>query len=516
MAGGGVQPIIGCQLGLRRTDAQERRVGQKEGRTPDPDQLVLLCQSETGYKNLIKLVSKAYLETDPGEAPQVSLEQLAPMSEGLICLTGGPAGRVGRLLAEGQTEHAEQALSTLMKLFPGRLYVELMRHGLPVEDKIEPGLIDLAYKHDLPLVATNECFFVGIDMYEAHDALICIAEGAYVSMEDRRRLTPEHRFKTAEEMRELFADLPEAVDNTLVIARRCAYMVEKVAPLLPRKAQEGETEEDVLRRMAREGLEKRLAAHVYTEAMGAEEREAKHKEYFERLDYEIGVIVQMGFPGYFLIVADFIQWAKEHGIPVGPGRGSGAGSCVAWALTITDLDPIRFGLLFERFLNPERVSMPDFDIDFCQDRREEVIRYVQERVRPRQKVAQIITFGKLQARAVRSATSGGCCRCPIGQVDRICKLVPNNAGPERDHRPRRSPPNRSLQRDDQRKDESVAMLIDLAQKPRRALPPRLDPRRRRGDRRPAARRTGPAVPRPALGHAGHPVQHEVRRKRPVW
>ena len=309
--------------------------------------------------------------------------------------------------------------------FPGRLYVELMRHGLAEEAEIEDALVDLAYRHDLPLVATNDVYFADAGMYEAHDALLCIAEGAYVSQTNRRQLTPEHRFKSAEEMRALFEDLPEAVDNTLVIARRCAAAARPVDPILPAFLTEGgRSESEELRAQAESGLETRLETQVYLEGMDESERATAARPYRDRLRYELEVIEQMGFPGYFLIVADFIKWAKRQEIPVGPGRGSGAGSVVAWALTITDLDPLRWGLLFERFLNPERVSMPDFDIDFCQDRRDEVITYVQQKY-GRDRVAQIITFGKLQARAALRDV-GRVLQMPYPQVDRICKLVPNN------------------------------------------------------------------------------------------
>ncbi|MBF0129692.1 MAG: DNA polymerase III subunit alpha [Alphaproteobacteria bacterium] len=421
----GVQPLIGCQLAVRREEGEERRIGQRDGRLPPPDPVVLLAQNATGYAHLLKLVSKAFLSSGD-EPPQVSLDDLAVWADGLLLLTGGAAGPVGRLLAEGAREKAESLLRRLAEAFPGRTYVELMRHGLDVEDRIEAPLVDLAYRLDLPLVATNEPFFADAGMYEAHDALLCIAEGTYVSQTDRRRLTPEHRFKSAEEMRALFADLPEAVDNTLVVARRCAFKVEKHTPILPPyHTRSGRSEAEELRELSREGLEKRLAVHVFKEGATDHDRDHAARLYRERLDYELKVIEQMGFPGYFLIVADFIQWAKGQGIPVGPGRGSGAGSAVAWALGITDLDPLRFGLLFERFLNPERVSMPDFDVDFCQDRREEVIRYVQRKY-GYMNVAQIITFGKLQARAALRDV-GRVLQMPYGQVDRISKLVPNGS-----------------------------------------------------------------------------------------
>jgi DNA polymerase-3 subunit alpha len=431
-AAAGVQPIIGCQLAIRREDGAKGGATAGNGAAhphlaPPPDQLVVLAQSEQGYRNLMALVSDAFLGGADHEQPQIDLAALEGCSDGLIALTGGPAGALGRLLLDGQRHAAEATLGRLQALFPGRLYVELMRHGLDGEARIEGALIDLAYARDLPLVATNECFFADADMYEAHDALLCIAQGRVLADQDRRRATPEHRFKSPAEMRALFADLPEAVENTLVIARRCAFMPRPVKPILPPWPDAGAAgEPEALREQAEEGLERRLETQVYPQAAAAgnADRAAVAKPYRQRLAFELDVIVKMGFAGYFLIVADFIQWAKRQGIPVGPGRGSGAGSVVAWALTITDLDPLRWGLLFERFLNPERISMPDFDIDFCQDRRDEVIRYVQARY-GQDRVAQIITFGKLQARAVLRDV-GRVMALPFGQVDKLCKLVPNN------------------------------------------------------------------------------------------
>lgn len=421
-SGAGVQPITGVQLSLRR---EEREGPAQHGIKPPPDKVVLLAQNEAGYQNLMTLVSWAFLKTEAGETPQVGVDDLAARHEGLIMLTGGTDGPVGRLLIDGQNQAAEAVLLRLKEIFGDRLYVEIMRHHLVDEERIEDALVQLAYDHDIPLVATNDCYFPTEDMYEAHDALLCIAQGTVLTDGNRRKLTPHHRFKTAEEMRALFSDLPEAVDNTLVIARRCAYMPEKIKPLLPDYTKRGDrTSEEALRDLSVEGLKVRLREEVFTDDMDEAKREEVAKPYWERLDFELGIINQMGFPGYFLIVADFIQWTKAHDIPVGPGRGSGAGSLVAWALTITDLDPLKYQLLFERFLNPERVSMPDFDIDFCQDRRDEVIRYVQNEYGA-DKVAQIITFGKLQARAVLRDV-GRVLQMPYGQVDRICKLVPNN------------------------------------------------------------------------------------------
>jgi len=462
----GVQPITGCQLAVRREDQAAVNHSNGHALAPAPDQLVLLAQSEVGYRNLMALVSHAFLESGDGEAPQVPLHAIEQRSEGLIALTAGPAGAVGRLLLDGQRPAAEAMLDRLAAAFPGRLYVELMRHGVDAETKIEGALVDLAYAKNLPLVATNECFFADAAMYEAHDALLCIAEGRVISETERRRVNPEYRFKSPSEMRKLFADLPEACDNTLVIARRCAFMPKPVKPILPafpEAAAEGEPA--ALKRTSEEGLARRLEQQVYPiaelEAGGKPiDREAIARPYRERLAFEIDVIAKMGFAGYFLIVADFIQWAKRNDIPVGPGRGSGAGSVVAWVLTITDLDPLRFGLLFERFLNPERVSMPDFDIDFCQDRRDEVIRYVQQRY-GRDRVAQIITFGKLQARAVLRDV-GRVMAMPYGQVDRLCKLVPNNpANPVTLAQAIEKEPALEQAREE---DEQVKRLIDMALK----------------------------------------------------
>jgi DNA polymerase-3 subunit alpha len=455
-ADAGIQPIIGCEVALAG-DGEAPRMG----RTVEPDRLVLLVQSETGYRNLLNLVSQSYLGGEAGGDPAVGLAELRAAGEGLICLAGGAKGSIGRLVAEGQRDAAEAMAAALSECFPGRFYIELTRHGLDEEVRAEAGLVELAYDHDLPLVATNDAYFPDRDFYEAHDALLCIAQGKAIADEDRRRLTPDHFFRPAAEMRELFADLPEACDNTLVIAQRCAFIPKPRKPILPAfSTADGIDEEGALRDAARAGLDARLAAQVLQPGIDAMAREAAAEPYRTRLEFELDMIVKCGFAGYFLIVADFIQWAKRQGIPVGPGRGSGAGSVVAWALTITDLDPLRFGLLFERFLNPERVSMPDFDVDFCQDRRDEVIRYVQEKY-GRDRVAQIITFGKLQARAVLRDV-GRVLGMPYGQVDRLCKLVPNNpAHPVSLEEAIAKEPQLQQQRD---ADETVARLIAISLK----------------------------------------------------
>ena len=419
MSGYGIQPIIGCALAVDFGDTDHG--SRNPNAQPERARIVLLATRPEGYRSLMRLNSRSFLETPANEPPRLKAEWLAGETAGIIALTGGPSGPLDGALAAGQTHLATSRLDLLLELFGDRLYVELQRHGTPSERRAELGLIDLAYAKSVPLVATNEPYFAAAQDYEAHDALICIAEGRLLAETERRQLTPEHRFKSRAEMLERFADLPEAVASTVEIARRCAFRPRTHQPILPRFSvgDNGRAldEASELRKRAEAGLESRLASAGVAPGHTVD-------EYRERLDFELGVIAGMKYPGYFLIVSDFIQWAKKQGIPVGPGRGSGAGSLVSYALTITDLDPIRFGLLFERFLNPERVSMPDFDIDFCQDRRDEVIRYVQERY-GRDQVAQIITFGTLQARGVLRDV-GRVLQMPYGQVDKLCKLVPQN------------------------------------------------------------------------------------------
>ena len=416
IAGYGIQPIVGCAMAVDFGDQEQTPRGVH---SLAPQRIVLLAAREDGYRSLMRLNSRAFLETPPNEAPHVKLAWLEAEADGLIVLSGGPNGPLDTALAAGQSALAGTRAEALLRLFGDRLYIELQRHGTPTEKQVEPGLLDLAYSMNLPIVATNEPFFARREDYEAHDALICIAEGRLET--DRRQLTPEHRFKSRAEMAALFADLPEALASTVEIAQRCSFRPRTHAPVLPRfsRGVDGAAVDEAaeLRRSAEAGLERRIAAYGVA---------ANHtlQEYRDRIDFELKVIEGMKYPGYFLIVADFIQWAKDQGIPVGPGRGSGAGSLVAYSLSITDLDPIRFALLFERFLNPERVSMPDFDIDFCQERRDEVIRYVQGRY-GRDQVAQIITFGTLQARGVLRDV-GRVLQMSYGEVDKLCKLVPQN------------------------------------------------------------------------------------------
>ena len=442
----GIQPITGCQIQL-----------SFEGKTPLAP-IVLLVQNEEGYRNLLKLVSHSYLREQGPDGPYITLAELEERNKGLIFLTGGHLGPLGRLLLANTPEKATDLFKTFQRIFGDRLYVELMRHGLPEQKRLEPQFLELAIQHNIPLVATNDVFFDEPDMYEAHDALLCIAGGNYITQDDRRRATPHHYFKSDAEMKKLFQDLPEAIQNTALIARRCYFMPAPHKPILPPFLTEsGRGESEELREQAKAGLEKRLDLEVYPLHSDTAQHLELRQTYFKRLEYELGIIETMGFPGYFLIVSDFIKWAKSQGIPVGPGRGSGAGSLVAWVLTITDMDPIRFNLLFERFLNPERVSMPDFDVDFCQDRRDEVIDYVRQKYGD-DKVAHIITFGKLQARAVIRDV-GRVMQIPYGQVDRISKLIPNNpANPVTLEQALGLEPALKQQ---QQEDETVARLINI-------------------------------------------------------
>ncbi|MBN9039926.1 MAG: DNA polymerase III subunit alpha [Rhizobiales bacterium 62-47] len=422
LVGYGIQPIVGCELGI---DFGDQDPNARASAVTAPSRIVLLASREQGYRSLMRLNSRAFLETPVNQTPHIKLAWLENETEGLIALTGGPEGPLAVALTADHAALAAQRCDQLAGLFGDRLYIELQRHGVERERRAEPGLIDLAYAKGLPLVATNEPYFASADDYEAHDALLCIAGGRLLAEADRDQLTPDHRFKTRAEMAVLFADLPEALASTVEIASRCAFRPRTRKPILPHftvdantSGADAEREEAAeLRRQAEEGLARRLKLHGLSQG-------ASEEDYNARLNFELDVITRMKYSGYFLIVSDFIKHAKSKGIPVGPGRGSGAGSLVAYALTITDLDPIRFGLLFERFLNPERVSMPDFDIDFCQDRRGEVIDYVQQRY-GRDHVAQIITFGTLQARGVLRDV-GRVLQMPYGQVDKLTKLVPQN------------------------------------------------------------------------------------------
>ncbi len=406
MVSKGIQPIIGMQVNISEATDNEIDVGE----------VVLIAKNEVGYKNLLILTSK--LGNNINYEKFISFNNLVDYSDGLILLTGGvESGFVGKPASQGNSILVNKRLKILKNLFKDNLYIELQRHGLKSEIISEKMLLDLAEKYDLPLVATNDSFFENSKKFNSHQILTCIDKGLTISSSNRRLLTPEHYLKDSASMISLFKDIPEAIANTSVIAQRCSFYAKVHKPILPKyPGLKDISENDYLSKISTKGLENRFNLSIKAFSN-------KNKlGYQERLKQELIIINKMGFSGYFLIVYDFIIWSKDNNIPVGPGRGSGAGSIVAWALNITDLDPIRWGLLFERFLNPERISMPDFDIDFCQDRREEVIQYVRNRY-GYDRVAQIITFGSLQAKAaVRDV--GRVMEMPYGQVDKIAKLIP--------------------------------------------------------------------------------------------
>ncbi len=474
----GVQPIIGTLLCVKRPDLAQ-------GAPPAFDWLALYAQDETGYDNLCALVSAAHLDRPIEEVPHVDFDRLERHSGALLALTAGREGALARLLEARQHDAANAYADRLTALFPERLYVELSRRHDVIEEAAEPHLIALADGRGLPLIATNPACYADADFHDAHDIMLCIAASAYVESDDRTRSSPDAWIKPAHTMRALFADLPEALENSLIFAQRCAVAAPVRKPILPSLAGDPEAEAAQLRRDAHEGLDARLAKIFPTAAFPerveglpssfGQQQEGKGFDklsqvgqevmdrinaYRTRLDFELDVIIKMGFPGYFLIVADFIKWAKDNGIPVGPGRGSGAGSVVAWALTITDLDPLKLGLLFERFLNPDRVSMPDFDIDFCETRRGEVIRYVQGKY-GHDHVAQIITFGRLKSRAVLKDT-GRVLQMSYGQVDRLAKLVPNHPTDPWDLK--RALNGVSELASEYKQDSDVRRLFDLAMK----------------------------------------------------
>lgn len=418
----GIKPILGCQFNIRNPDADN--LLKSKGKTLPTDKLVLLVMNETGYQNIMKLMKIFYLDnTTEGAESQLKISDLKTFNEGLIALSAGPEGAIGRLILENRIQDAEQMLLMLADIFKNRFYVEISRIGTDQEKQTEPLFLDLAYKHNLPLVATNEAFFFDADMYEAHDALVCVAMVEYVANENRKHFSPNNRLRSESEMVELFKDLPEATANTVLIAKRCNYLSEKVNPLLPKfECPDGKTQDEYIDEQARLGLKERMQKHVYFEGMTAEQKAEIDQKYYDRLEYELSVIKRMGFSGYFLIVSDFIRWSKGHGVPVGPGRGSGAGSIVAWSLYITELDPIKLDLLFERFLNPDRVNMPDFDVDFCQEKRAKTIEYVQNKY-GFDHVAQIITYGKLQSKAVIRDVAR-VLQMPYSQADKISKMIP--------------------------------------------------------------------------------------------
>jgi DNA polymerase-3 subunit alpha len=436
---GGIKPIVGADLWVFNPENPKL-----------PDRLTLLVQNRQGFRNLTALLTRAYLEGQTSLKPCIQADWLDWQADGLIALSGAREGEIGRLLLAEQKGKAKAALQRWLDRFADRFFLELQRTFRPYEEEYLEGALELASELGVPVVATNDVRFLRREDFEAHEARVCIHEGWTLDDPKRPRPYSEHQYlKSAEEMREIFSDLPEALANTLEIAKRCNLLLELGKPHLPAfPVPEGFSLEQHLARIAEQGLEARIKA--------GDIPEDKRAVYAERLKMELEVIARMGFCGYFLIVADFIRWAKQNGIPVGPGRGSGAGSLVAYALGITELDPIAFDLLFERFLNPERVSMPDFDVDFCMERRDEVIAYVAEKY-GRDKVAQIITFGTMAAKAVVRDV-GRVLGHPYGFVDRLAKLIPFELGMTLDKALAESEDLRRAYE----QDEAVKELIDLA------------------------------------------------------
>ncbi|MGC8522274.1 MAG: DNA polymerase III subunit alpha, partial [Steroidobacteraceae bacterium] len=408
----GVKPLIGVDLLIR-----------EGGEHHSPSRLTLICQSQSGYRNVTRLVSRAYLEGQQRGVPMIEREWLTREAlEGLIGLSCAAEGDLGRALANGREADAEAALERWLELLPDRYYIELQRLGRPGEEAYIAAAVGLAARRGVPLLATNDVRFLRREDFESHEARVCIHDGTQLADPSRpRRYSPEQYLRSPGEMAELFADIPEALANTVEVARRASLVLDLGKPRLPPYPVPGQVStEEFLRAEAAAGLERRL--QELARAATAPDAPV----YRERLARELDVICQMGFAGYFLIVADFIRWAKGNGVPVGPGRGSGAGSLVAYCLGITDLDPLRYDLLFERFLNPERVSMPDFDVDFCMAGRDRVIEYVATRY-GRERVSQIITYGTMAAKAVVRDV-GRVLGMSYGYVDKIAKLIPFELG----------------------------------------------------------------------------------------
>lgn len=422
----GIKPILGAELSLHNDDSEVLSISK--GRELEPDRIILLVKDKDGYDSIMKLFHRYYLDNmEKSIYPQINTEDLRLYNKGLICLTGGYEGPLGRLILQNRRPDAEKKLQQLYEIFGDRLYMEISRVGYDGEKKTEYDFIDMAYKYNIPLVATNDVFFFDESMHEAHDALICIAESEYIANDNRRKYLPGNHWRSEAEMVELFKDIPEAIENTVLIAKRCNYLSKKIDALLPIFiCPDGKTQDEFITEESYKGLHERMEAQVYSKTMTPEERRKIDAEYYSRLEYELSVIKKMGFPGYFLIVSDFIRWSKKNGVAIGPGRGSGAGSIVAWALKITDLDPIRLDLLFERFLNPERVNMPDFDVDLCQENRHKTIEYVQQKY-GYDHVAQIITYGKLQSKLVIRDVAR-VMGMSFTQGDKIAKMIPMGQG----------------------------------------------------------------------------------------
>lgn len=455
----GVQPIIGCWVDIRVEDSFF--------------DVILIAKNKQGYANIVKLVSDSFLnQYNDGKIgsgstsshshekrnPFIKINDLINSSEGIIVLGG--TLKNGLIPACAQSKISKELMAKFFDAFKDHLYVEIQRHGISYEDEVNNLIISFAYKNDLPIVATNCVLFADRQFYVAHDALVCIRDARFVTEENRSRFNEEYYFKSAQEMEELFADIPEAIENTINIAKRCCFAPKEQQPVLPTNSESGEPVEVTFVRIAREGLCDRLENYVYKKDMSTAEKESLKKTYTDRLEYELRVICEMNYAAYFLIVYDFVLWSKKNDVPVGPGRGSGAGSLVSWCLYITNIDPIELGLIFERFLNPERISMPDLDIDFCQDKRDLVIDYITKKY-GNECIANIITFGTMQARVVLRDV-GRVLQMPYSQVDRLCKMIPNTPGAQ-------ITLSQAIEmdenlRNERDREENVALLFDTALK----------------------------------------------------
>ena len=402
----GTQPIIGTQILFKYKEFT--------GFIP------LIAKNIDGYKNIISLSSKSYLENSDKTDPKCNFEELLNNPSGIIALSGSIRCLIGNLFNKGLFNYAEDIISNLSKSFPGNFYIEIQRHNDLNEKDFESFNLNISKKFNLPIIATNEVYYLDQNMYEAHDALMCIGEKTYVNDSNRLKLSDQHYFKSSNEMVELFSDLPEALENNFNLPYRCSFKLSQSKPILPSISIKDKNINDLLTREAYEGLNDKFQKYFKLEKKDLNIND-NYNLYKKRLDHEIKIIVEMNYAGYFLIVSDYIKWAKNNNIPVGPGRGSGAGSLVAWCLSITDIDPIKFNLIFERFLNPDRISMPDFDIDFCEEKRDLVFEYLTKKYKD--SVAHIITFGKLKARMVIRDV-GRVLGLPYGFIDSICKMIP--------------------------------------------------------------------------------------------
>ena len=435
----GIQPILGINLLL--------------GKIKNLDvssSLLLLIKNYNGYKNIINLMNKYY----GGEGNSILLSDLKENSDGIICLSGGIDGPIGKCLLNQNINSAEKILVDLNSIYKDNFYIELNRSGLEEEKITENFFLNFAKKFNIPVVATNNNFFSNEEMHEATDALLCIKNNEKLSNLDRNTVSKEFFFKSTNDMFKIFQDIPEAISNTILIAKKCCYMLEKSEPRLPKFLKSEIDENNELYKLAHDGLDKKISI------IRNNVKNFNEKKYKDRLAYEINIIKKTGYSGYFLIVSDFISWAKKQNIPVGPGRGSGAGSLVAWTLGITDLDPIKYDLLFERFLNPDRVTLPDFDIDFCQEKRDEVLKYVVKKY-GKKKVSQIITFGTLQPRNVVRDV-GRVLQLPYSQVDNIAKLIPYN--PANPISLNEAINNETKIQELKKDDDSISKLLDISLK----------------------------------------------------